>query len=600
MEENKPGNIYQRQLQKHNATLEQLLEKRTSLGWIRMLVFIATALISFKTFSAYGFIGSVPLGLGLALLVYFIFRDASNNQEIANTKTLISINEEEINTLNHRFHHHFDGAVYAPASHDYANDLDLFGKASLYQWASRCYTEQGRNLLAADLLQPLNKERVLQRHEAVKELAGEIDWRQQLQSLAMQTNITVNTQRKTEAWLDEKDRHFTGKAWKIIVPVYSVITLGSAVAAIIGFIPASLFSSLFVLYFIISIILSRNTVKPYLLLSGIVKEVSALHLLLQWIEDKPFKSAYLQQLQQSVNDKNKAAGEIKKLKMILDRFDLRLSIVGLLFFNSFLLWDTRQMIALNDWRKKNKQQLHKWFDLVAEMEVLNSLASIHFNQPLWCFPQFGDVHFTLKGKQVGHPLIPPADRVDNDFDLEGTPKIGLVTGSNMAGKSTFLRSLGVNLVLAQMGAPVCAEEFKLSPVRLMSSMRIADNLAENTSTFYAELKKLKTIIEAVNRDEKVFLLLDEILRGTNSLDRHTGSEALVKQLIHKNAVAVIATHDVELAGLQNQFPKAMENYHFDVQVEGEELYFDYKLKTGVCTSLNASILMKKIGIELSE
>jgi hypothetical protein len=600
MEENKPGNIYQRQLQKHNATLEQLLEKRTRLGWVRMLVFIATALISFKTFSAYGFIGSIPLGLGLALLVYFIFRDASNNQEIANTKTLISINEEEINTLNHRFHHHFDGAVYAPASHDYANDLDLFGKASLYQWASRCYTEQGRNLLAADLLQPLNKERVLQRHEAVKELAGEIDWRQQLQSLAMQTNITVNTQRKTEAWLDEKDRHFTGKAWKIIVPVYSVITLGSAVAAIIGFIPASLFSSLFVLYFIISIILSRNTVKPYLLLSGIVKEVSALHLLLQWIEDKPFKSAYLQQLQQSVNDKNKAAGEIKKLKMILDRFDLRLSIVGLLFFNSFLLWDTRQMIALNDWRKKNKQQLHKWFDLVAEMEVLNSLASIHFNQALWCFPQFGDVHFTLKGKRVGHPLIPPADRVDNDFDLEGTPKIGLVTGSNMAGKSTFLRSLGVNLVLAQMGAPVCAEEFKLSPVRLMSSMRIADNLAENTSTFYAELKKLKTIIEAVNRDEKVFLLLDEILRGTNSLDRHTGSEALVKQLIHKNAVAVIATHDVELAGLQNQFPKAMENYHFDVQVEGEELYFDYKLKTGVCTSLNASILMKKIGIELSE
>jgi hypothetical protein len=600
MEENKPESIYHRQLQKHKATLQQLLKKRTSLGWIRMLVFIATTLISFKIFSAYGFIGSIPLGLGLALLVYFIFRDASNNQGIANTKTLININEEEINTLNHRFYHHFDGAVYAPASHDYANDLDLFGKASLYQWANRCYTEQGRNLFAADLLHPLHKERMLQRHEAVKELAGEIDWRQQLQSLAMQTNITVNTQRKTEAWLDEKDKHFTGRAWKIIVPVYSIITLGSAAAAIPGFIPASLFSSLFVLYFIISIILSRNTVKPYLLLSGIVKEVSALHLLLQWIEDKPFKSAYPQQLQQSVNDKNKAAGEIKKLKMILDRFDLRLSIVGLLFFNSFLLWDTRQMIALNDWRKKNKQQLHKWFDLVAEMEVLNSLASIHFNQPLWCFPQFGDVHFTLEGKQIGHPLIPPADRVDNDFDLEGTPKIGLVTGSNMAGKSTFLRSLGVSLVLAQMGAPVCAQEFKLSPLRLMSSMRIADNLAENTSTFYAELKKLKTIIEAVNRHEKVFLLLDEILRGTNSLDRHTGSEALVKQLIHQNAVAVIATHDVELAALQNQFPNSIENYHFDVQVEGEELYFDYKLKSGVCTSLNASILMKKIGIELSE
>ena len=168
----------------------------------------------------------------------------------------------------------------------------------------------------------------------------------------------------------------------------------------------------------------------------------------------------------------------------------------------------------------------------------------------------------------------------------------------MAGKSTFLRSLGVNTVLAQMGAPVCAEELTLSPVHLMSSMRIADNLAENTSTFYAELKKLKTIIEAVRRHEPLFILLDEILRGTNSRDRHTGSEALIHQLIRENAVAVIATHDLALARLEEQFPGVVENYHFDVQVEGEELYFDYRLKHGVCTSLNASILMKKIGIEL--
>lgn len=170
----------------------------------------------------------------------------------------------------------------------------------------------------------------------------------------------------------------------------------------------------------------------------------------------------------------------------------------------------------------------------------------------------------------------------------------------MAGKSTFLRSLGVNLVLAQAGAVVCASEFIFSPVRLMSSMRIADNLAENTSTFYAELKKLKTIIEAVNRHEKVFILLDEILRGTNSYDRHIGSAALIAQLVKENAVAVIATHDVELAVLKDKFRNNIENYHFDVQVEGEELYFDYKLKTGICQSLNASILMKKIGIRLDE
>jgi DNA mismatch repair ATPase MutS len=237
--------------------------------------------------------------------------------------------------------------------------------------------------------------------------------------------------------------------------------------------------------------------------------------------------------------------------------------------------------------------------MIAEMEAVNSLATIHFNQPLWCLPTFTEVHFTFIGKAVGHPLIPANERVDNSFIQQGIAKIALITGSNMAGKSTFLRSLGVNIVLAQMGAPVCAQKLELSPVQLMSSMRIADNLAENTSTFYAELKKLKTIIEAVNRHDRAFILLDEILRGTNSLDRHTGSEALMKQLIKEKAVAVIASHDVELAILQQQYPQSLDNYHFDVQVAGEELYFDYKLKPGVCTSLNASILMKKIGIELS-
>jgi DNA mismatch repair ATPase MutS len=168
----------------------------------------------------------------------------------------------------------------------------------------------------------------------------------------------------------------------------------------------------------------------------------------------------------------------------------------------------------------------------------------------------------------------------------------------MAGKSTFLRSVGVNIVLAMTGSPVCAGTFTVSNMKVISSMRVNDNLEENTSTFYAELKKLKEVIEAVNRNEKVFLLLDEILRGTNSADRHTGSKALIKQLIHHNAVGLIATHDLELAKLADEFPLKLHNYHFDVQVAGDELYFDYKLKKGVCTSMNASLLMKKIGIEL--
>ena len=598
--ENQPvKTAYQQQIKKHQIYLQELLRKRTRLGWARFFVFIATIIITYKVFVAAGIIGFAPVVIGIGILLFLVSVDVNNNQKVTNVKTLLQINEEELQVLNNNYYDRYDGSQYAPGLHNYANDIDLFGKASIFQWSNRCQTEQGRSLLAQNLLRPLPADQIKQRHEAVKEIAPQIEWRQQLQALSMQTTITKNTEQKTAAWLNEEEKYFTNKRWKIIVQLYSVITIASIIAAILGYISATTFSGLYILYFFTSIILSRNTLKPYIELSGIAKEMDVLHKLVTWIEDKDFQSSLLQKLQQEARaDHQKAATQIRELKQILDRFDMRLNMVGPLFLNTFLLWDVRQMIALNEWRKRNKNFLSKWYVLIAETEVLHSLACIHFNEPVWPFPEFSNEHFTFESTSLGHPLIPSGNRITSDFGLEGIGKIGLVTGSNMAGKSTFLRSLGVNIVLAQLGAPVCAKTFLLSPVHLMSSMRIADNLAENTSTFYAELKKLKTIIEAVNLHEKVFILLDEILRGTNSFDRHTGSEALMKQLIKENAVAVIATHDVELAALEQQYPNAIENYHFDVQVEGEELFFDYKLKHGVCTSLNASILMKKIGIEL--
>jgi len=201
-------------------------------------------------------------------------------------------------------------------------------------------------------------------------------------------------------------------------------------------------------------------------------------------------------------------------------------------------------------------------------------------------------------KEMGHPLIPVEKRVNNSFTVKENQQLSLITGSNMAGKSTFLRSAGINVVLAMMGSPVCAAELIVSNMRVISSMRVSDNLEENTSTFYAELKKLKQIIDAVKKHEKVFLLLDEILRGTNSADRHTGSKAFIKQLVKEKAFALVATHDLELTKLAEEFPADIHNYHFDVQVKGDELYFDYVLKEGICQSMNASLLMKKIGIEL--
>ncbi|HEY0042235.1 MAG TPA: hypothetical protein VGB71_16300, partial [Flavisolibacter sp.] len=582
MNDQLPHVQYNAQLEKFKTLLAQLQKKRSNLGWIRLAVFLLTIAIAYYVFTTYGLAGLIPTVVGLGVLLYLVSVDVANNNQIKNTKTLIQLNEEELQVLHHKFMDRADGQRFMPAEHAYANDLDIFGKASIYQWLNRCYTEQGGQLFANRLLQPLSVSGVLERQEAIRQLTPQLDWRQQWQAYAMQTTVTASTEKKIQTWLDEEEEHFTSSFWKWFVIAYSTLTLGSAIAAILGFIPGTLFSTLFLLYLISSLLLSKNAIKPYIHLGGIVKETATLQSLIDWLEKLETKSSFLLDLQKGLKGAAATAGgELKELKTILDRFDLRASIIGLLFFNPFLLWDVRQMMALNSWRKRNSKSVKKWFGGAAEMEVLHSLSTLHFNHPNWAFPKFSEQHFTFEGKQIGHPLLPEQQRVNNNFSMNGLAKIGLITGSNMAGKSTFLRSLGVNVVLAQTGAPVCASTFTLSPVQLVSSMRIADNLAENTSTFYAELKKLRTIIEMVKAHLPVFILLDEILRGTNSFDRHKGSAALIKQLIREDAVAVIATHDVELAQIQSSYPASIENYHFDVEVDGEELYFDYKLKNGV-------------------
>lgn len=600
MKEDAPFAVYKREKEKHDEALAQLKKKQGLLGWLRLVVLVLAAVITFYLFNYSLLSGWLAVVIGIAFFLAVVSIDTNNNKKIAHFILLVRINDEEIESLNGNFTTKYDGLELQPALHDYAYDLDVFGKSSLYQLINRGNTEQGRQLLASNFLTSLPVEEILERQEAIKELAPLFEWRQQLQAYSLQTPVTNATQKKTEHWLQEDEKYFMADRWKIIVWIYSFITVTSAIAAALGYLSSAIFLLLFVFYFFISGSFSKKAIPAHHYLDSIVKEIDTISQLIYWIEEKKFSSILLNRLQTSVQtDRQKAHIRIKELKHILNRFDLReRSPIIFIFINSFLLWDVQQMMLLNKWKRKNKQKLSYWYALIAEFEVLNSLATVHFNYPEWIIPDFTKEHFTLEATNLGHPLIRHHQRVNSNFSLSGRGKIALVTGSNMAGKSTFLRSLGVNIILAGMGSPVCSSCFRLSPTKLMSSMRIGDNLAENTSTFYAELKKLKTIIEAVNRYEPVFILLDEILRGTNSLDKHTGSEALIRQLIKQKAVVVLATHDVELAKLENEFPHSLENYHFDVQVEGEELYFDYKLKNGVCNSLNASILMKKIGIEV--
>jgi hypothetical protein len=595
-----PPNIYYHQkIETLEKELTALFHKKSLLAWLRFAT-VALAGMAFYLLFSFGIGYSVFSAIiFIALFIRLIVVDIKNKSTLQHTQFLVQICSDELKALDHNYFHFENGSSFEPSAHPYANDLDIFGRASIFQFSNRTATEMGAATLASWLLQPATLPVILQRQEAIKELENKTGWRLELHAFGKEQKITIATQNRLQDWLQSPPIFIHNSLWKIIqygVPSIMLIVL---ILNTIGSIADSTRNVFLLAASIIAYISAKKITPMHLQVSKMADELAVLSKSVYLIENTVFNASLLQDLQSRfVLQNTKASTQLKLLKKIVERLDLRLNPVVFIPLAVIFQWDIQQGIALENWKKRNRKNITDWFEALGQLEALNSFSGLSFNHPEWCFPSFTENYFSISATQVGHPLINTTKRVDNPIIMKSRQELMLITGSNMAGKSTYLRSIGVNTVLAMAGAPVCAATFILSPVQLISSMRISDNLEESTSTFYAELKKLKTIIERVNSGEKIFILLDEILRGTNSLDRHTGSVALVKQLIKHQAACIIATHDVALAKLITEYPDNILNYHFDVQVEKDELYFDYKLKEGICTSLNASILMKKIGIEL--
>ena len=591
--------VYRRQIAMHNTDLRKLQKRSSLIGWLRLLSMILF-LVSIGFIWTKGLLIFIPIGILFITLFFFLLaKHLTTNDQIENLVRLIAINQTEINVLNHHFTDLPDGEKFKPEHHEYANDLDIFGRASMFQYINRCTSEQGNKLLAYWLLNPASTETILARQDAVRELSNQFAWRQQLQSCGVAKPFNTTTENEIDNWLEEPYQ-FTNKTyWHLLRFLLPAISIGLLILHATDIIGSNIFYPAILVMLITSLGISKLVTPSYTRLNKIAPELETLSDSVAWIEKTNFKSKLLNDLKNKyVGGHARSSQTIKALKKILDRADIRLNPLVFLPLNTFSFWDLQQVLILENWKKENKEHIDDWFHSLAEMESLSSLANLYFNNPGWTFPTVSEHHGTFIADSLGHPLIPKEKIVTNSFSTKSSEGLNLVTGSNMSGKSTFLRSVGVNIVLAMMGSAVYAKSLTVSNMKVISSMRVSDNLEENTSTFYAELKKLKEVIEAVYQKEKVFLLLDEILRGTNSADRHTGSKALIKQLIQHNAVGLIATHDLELAKLAKELPDKLHNYHFDVQVTGDELYFDYKLKKGICTSMNASLLMKKIGIEL--
>ncbi len=594
-----PNNYYTERIQELQQQQKKLEQKKSIFGWLRFGS-IAAIIVVFYLLWSLG-IGYVIVVSILLLVIFFrlLYADLKNKAAIHHLNFLIRINNDELKFLDGNYGDFPDGSGHIPADHLYANDLDIFGKSSLFQFINRTTSEMGSRQLANYLQSPALLKLIEERQAAVKELSKKVPWMQDLQAKGKEKQITFSTQTRLLNWISEPPIFSQFKPWKWLRFLLPATILTIVALYIFDEIGSSLFYFSLLVFAALAYQINKYVAPIHETLSKIAEEIQILSRSIEHVENAKFESPLLRELHASFFHENKnVSGDINKLKKLLDQLDLRYNLVISFPLNILLLWNLQQVLDLEKWKFNQQKNIQKWFDTLGQMEAIVSLAVLHFNEPHWAFPEIIPGYFFIEGKEIGHPLLSKSKCVTNDILINHDGELMLVTGSNMAGKSTYLRSIGVNVVLAMAGAPVCARYFKVSHVHILSSMRITDNLAESTSTFYAELKKLKTIIEKVNAGEKVFILLDEILRGTNSLDRHTGSVALVKQLIKHHAAAIIATHDLDLAKLKEEFPESIINYHFDVQVSNDELFFDYQLKPGVCTSLNASILMKKIGIEL--
>jgi len=319
--------------------------------------------------------------------------------------------------------------------------------------------------------------------------------------------------------------------------------------------------------------------------------------LLAHFERYEVSATYLAQLQASLKHENTTAGEaIEQLGNLTELLDQRLNIFAGILLNGTLMWDIRIVRNLEKWKQAYGDKLFTWLETLAELDYLVSLSRWVYNHPTYVWPEWKRDTPGVIGKELGHPLLSADTRVDNDLSLPEPGTFWLITGANMAGKSTYLRTVGVNMVLAMAGAPVCASSFHMTPMPVLTSMRNTDSLASHTSFFMAELQRLKHIVDQLKQAKCAFIIVDEMLRGTNSQDKHTGSKRYIEQLIQLNGIGLVATHDLSLGALENEYPGQVVNKRFEIAIEGDQLTFDYLLQDGVSQNLNATYLMEKMGI----
>ncbi len=595
----KPEAVYTELTGQYRDRLDAIRKKINRTSALRVSIFLAGVLSIYLTAQLSALAVVMATGIFIITFAWIVIRHSRQHRQQQKTERLLLINERELRALQQGdYSQYAAGADFAAAGHPFADDLDVFGPGSIFQYINRCGTLTGQERLAGWFLDPATSPaKILSRQAAVKDLQPDIGWRQDFQAAGMRVEEKSSDKDEILEWInlpaDFQTAGFRMLLW--INPLLSVFVL---MLLIFGVIDIKLFLLYMAFDLGVAFLFSKKITVNHILVSKKNELIRKYGGLMRLIEKRNFQSQTLQDLQKDLLKTHHASRAMRELSKIIEAFDSRLNIFAWLLLNYFLQWDIMQARRLERWRIRYRGHVPEWFVIISRFDAFNSLATFAFNRPDHHYPQPVEQQFTLEAKACGHPLIDRTKRIDNDVSFGGWKQFIIVTGANMAGKSTYLRTVAVNFLLAMTGAPVCAGSFVFSPAGMFTSLRTRDNLLESESYFFAELKRLKAIIDALENDQHLFVILDEILKGTNSKDKQSGSRALLKQLIRYTSSGLIATHDLSLGDLREEYPDNIRNKRFEVEIENNELIFDYKLKDGISQNLNATFLMKKMGITI--
>ncbi|MDY4949892.1 MAG: DNA mismatch repair protein [Clostridium cadaveris] len=532
----------------------------------------------------------------VVMLTAFIFIAVKHSKVIAfikEVKILKNINLNGIKRIEGKFAEILDtGEEFKDEEHNYCNDLDIFGASSLFQWMNNAVTFKGRERLSRILKgnMSFDKNIIYNRQEAIKELSPLVGFRQRLQGKAIINAEHILNPQDFIEWGKEKGKDISNM-FIMVLYIDSAVTIGFFIAAMLNLVSFGFFMAMVLLNVVIIQGNKKNLGSSLDMVGKHYKAMVSYRDMLRLIERRNYKSRLLKGLKDKIKnqsfDSYKEFVELTKLtETIEDRQNAIYLLLNILFFLDFHYYN-----KLNSWKKRYGDNIEAVLDVIAEFEELSSFADIYYNNDDYAFPIIKD-DFIVKGEDIRHPLI-GEKAVGNPISLTHKGEGWIITGSNMAGKSTYLRTIAINLVLAYSGSAVRAKNFECSPMEIYTCMRIGDNLEKSISSFYAEILRVKAIIESVKSGERVFYLLDEIFKGTNSRDRHKGAEILINELSTLNTLGLVSTHDLELGEIENE---KISNYHFEEYYEDGKIRFDYTLRKGISTTQNALYLMRMAGI----